>query len=900
MFTSPPRIRNGLIERPRLMHQLRRWQHLRLIRIVAPAGFGKSSLAALWLQELAQSLEIDRPLAIWVSLEPEIDSATALASHLAAAFAPIAGGALQRPTTDADAPQTVRSILQTIAENPRSIVLVFDDLHLIQNPAALALVQTLLDRCPPNLHPVILSRTPTLLNVSRLLANGDILSLTRDDLSFDHDEFAAFVKHSRLAAADPQLIQEIEMHAAGWATGLQLLAQALPASGQVRDSSAFLHAAYSDLTSFLDREIMVSMPAQLQTFLVDVSFLPLLFADLCAAVTEFTRTDCAVLLKRTAELSGLITPFDGESSDAGPCLRMHPLLRGILQDRLQRQRESEIVHAMHQRAVNWLTAHNKVEDSLSTLLASARSNIGNEPAVFFEIDGEFVTDLVHATHPTTLGLDEPSTFQRWLARLPESVIRAHPRLVLDEAWSIFYFTTPREKLYVERIKAMLAGAEFRRDPMLAAFRSEAALIDAVEAIANGRFDLALQHYESADAATIPPDSLQEGYLHVLRAFVAPGDDVGMESRLTEIYHAKEIFMRIGSLRGWVAAAYGESWIRRACTDVTTVLRNYELAYESYRQFHVQDSIHNVITHLLHADMLYYLDRITEARELLLRGMALVDGNAAMAMHRYHFMLRLEMCERASGSTVGINDAVDAEQWRTCFDGSVPFVTSSTAFLRIQRDTRLGRPDRVRQSFAAMHIIDSDPVADLPLLYRVSLLTQKVSAGRSDEPVESMLAELHTEYTRQGWTQFAMQTRVLQLIHSLRHHNEQERRDQDIVLLDELLAQVESTGLHRYVLNYPQLEPLLCLSRMPIAGLLVQRMRGAAANDAAAPFNLSSHEVRILRRLADGRSTKEIAADLTISVATVRTHLRNIFTKMNVHQRSDAINVARTAGLLDAA
>jgi LuxR family maltose regulon positive regulatory protein len=64
--------------------------------------------------------------------------------------------------------------------------------------------------------------------------------------------------------------------------------------------------------------------------------------------------------------------------------------------------------------------------------------------------------------------------------------------------------------------------------------------------------------------------------------------------------------------------------------------------------------------------------------------------------------------------------------------------------------------------------------------------------------------------------------------------------------------------------------------------------------------LSNHEVRILRRLADGRSTDEIAADLTISVATVRTHLRNIFTKMNVHQRSDAINVARTAGLLDAA
>ena len=520
MFNSPPRIRNGLIERPRLMHQLRRWQHLRLIRIVAPAGFGKSSLAALWLQELAQSLETDRPLAIWVSLEPEIDSATALASHLAAAFAPIAGGALQHPSTDSEAPKTVRSILQAVADDPRSVVLVFDDLHLIQNPAALALVQLLLDRCPPNLHPVILSRTATPLNVGRLLANGDILSLTRDDLSFDHSEVTTFVKHSRLAAADPQLIQEIEVHAAGWATGLQLLAQALPTSGQLRSSSALLHAAYNDLASFLDREILGSMPTQLQTFLMDVSFLPLLFADLCAAVTQSTRAECALLLERADALSGLVTQF-GESSDAGPHFHMHPLLRGILQDRLQQQSDTANVQAMHSRAIDWLNAHNKIEESLGALLATKRSSAERDPVTLFEIEGEFAADLVQATLPTTLGLGEPSTFQHWLTQLPESVIRAHPRLVLDEAWSIFYFTTPREKLYVERIKAMLAVAEFRRDPQLATYRSEAALIDAVEAIANGRFDLALQHYESADAATIPPDSLQEGYLHVLRAFVAP-------------------------------------------------------------------------------------------------------------------------------------------------------------------------------------------------------------------------------------------------------------------------------------------------------------------------------------------------------------------------------------------
>ena len=117
------------------------------------------------------------------------------------------------------------------------------------------------------------------------------------------------------------------------------------------------------------------------------------------------------------------------------------------------------------------------------------------------------------------------------------------------------------------------------------------------------------------------------------------------------------------------------------------------------------------------------------------------------------------------------------------------------------------------------------------------------------------------------------------------------------MLDDLLTQIESTGLHRLVLNYPQLTPMLALSRHPIGQRLLQKIK---ASNAVNPFHLTNHEVRILRLLSADHSSDEIARQLNISVATVRTHVRHIYTKLDVHNRSDAIRTARAAGVLDAA
>jgi LuxR family maltose regulon positive regulatory protein len=592
------------------------------------------------------------------------------------------------------------------------------------------------------------------------------------------------------------------------------------------------------------------------------------------------------LLEQAAAMSMLLAPQRSPFTKDVRCYRVHPLLRSFLQRRLRHERSPDALQHMHMRAAHWLAAHDMVDGMLALLLPEQASD-----SAYAERDAEFASDLVHALRTTTRGLSEPTAFQRWLGRLPETYIRARPRLVLEDGWGTFLFITPRSPLQIERMKAMLAAAEIRRDPQAAAYRSEAAVVDGLEAIAHGRFDLALQRYESVDADQFGAESIPMGYVHLLRAFVAPAGGCSMEGRLPDIHRAKEVFMRAGSLRGWTMAAYAESWIRRSGIELTSVLKNFELAYGSLQQHNLHDSRHAIVTYLVHADTLYYLDRIAESRQLLQRAMQLIKDHVDAPVFSYHFTLRLEMCDRASGVDAQIDDEDDATQWFASLDAFVPFVASTTAYLRVQRDCALGRTDRVLQSFAGMHVIDSDLVPNLPLLYRTSMLTHKVYGGRDADDVASALVRYHADCVQQGWALFALQARVLQLVHSLRLGADQ----WDLPMLDEVLETIESTGLHRLILNHPRLAPLLARSDRPIAAALLRRI-GAA--QPTTPFHLSQHEMRILRLLSDERSTEDIAAVLTISLATVRTHLRNIFKKMNVHTRAEAVRAASIAGILD--
>jgi ATP/maltotriose-dependent transcriptional regulator MalT len=879
------------------MQLLLRWSDYRLINIVAPAGFGKSTLAALWLRDIGQSPEAERPLSVWFSLENDDDSADVLAQHFAARFGTtfpaVNSVAYLHKSGDASAQQVMRTICDEISGSSRHVIIVLDDLHVLETPESLALIQLMLKLAGSLLHLVVLSRTQHSLDLGRLLLEDRVLTFGHADLSFDHAEFVTFVQHSRLAALNSEQLTALEPHVAGWAAGLQLLAQALPASTSAESSQFLLQAEHSNLTAFLEQEVMRGMPAPMRKFLVETSFLPMLYVDLCEAVTQVPHAECVQLLDLAITSNQLIiqfTPSSSAPSDATRYFRVHPILRSFLQNQLRQTCDAEAIRMLRHRACSWLAAHGRVDAALVMLSGAQSATL----AAHSEQDAEFAADLVLAAGATALANDDVVRFQHWLQMLQEAAIRTRPRLVFTANWLQFRNMSPRRAAQVERMRATLTSAEMRHDPQLPAYRSEAAVVNALDALGTGRLDLALQHYESIDVDLIPTNSIANGYRYIIKAFVDPSESPTLDNRLQEVAQARTIFYQLGFPRGHLISMYVEAWIRQACADSKNVLTMYEAAVGFFRSNRIQFTFQNVLTHTLYGDLLYFHDKIQEARIVLQQAAEIsqqLEKPADSVV--YHATLRLQLCDLASGVRPQIEDKTDEQQWRQ-FTSVTPLASNIT-YLRILRDIKLGRLDRVRHTLGSFGSPAGGDNANTPLVQRISLLTYEVHANPNFDLVESMLRDFDEYCVRLGWTAFSMQARVLRLVHSLKL----DAQTWDLQLLDALLIQIESTGLHRYVLDFPQLAPLLRMSTLPFADVLLQKVAEHSHLQPADSFGLSRQEIQVLRRIADGRSTNEIALDLQISSGTVRTHVRNAFLKMNVHHRAEAIKVARDAGLFDA-
>ena len=276
-FPSIPTV--SCVPRARLMRAMEEWHRARVILMVAPAGFGKSTTAMLWLrQEMAAD---HAPRAAWVSLNPTFDTperfVELVGTHLEP-FLPAVREAIQLGNTgDFPIEQVLTAILVEIARCERRVVLVLDDLHVIESDAVLVLIQSLIDHAPENLRLVLLSRSRPRLQFSRILLSSAMLQFGIDDLAFDHDEFVQFAR-TRWSVADikQEALDSIEARTRGWPAGLQLLVQALPATLSLSEVDLEAISAMADLWEYLESEILRRMPERMQQLLVQSSLLPFL------------------------------------------------------------------------------------------------------------------------------------------------------------------------------------------------------------------------------------------------------------------------------------------------------------------------------------------------------------------------------------------------------------------------------------------------------------------------------------------------------------------------------------------------------------------------------------------------------------------------------------------------
>jgi LuxR family maltose regulon positive regulatory protein len=404
-----PLPRVGTVARPRLggrEHQDRR----PLTLVSAPAGFGKTTLAAEWFASGGRTA--------WVSLDQRDNEPRVFWSYVAAALDGVEPGVGSNAQALLQAGGTTDAVVATLINDVDAldgeIALVLDDYHLVDAPEIHGSVTFLLDHLPPQLRLVVLTRSDPPLPLAKMRARGDLREVRAADLRFTGEEVAAYLNGSMGLDLTPDDLHRLEARTEGWVAALQLAALSL----QGRDDAAGFVAGFSGddrfVLDYLIGEVLGRQPDDVRDFLLDTSVLSRLTGGLCDAVTGGGQGQGQAMLEELERANLFLVPLDGQRR----WYRYHHLFAGVLRARLQHERPERAVE-LHRRASDWLAAHDDPGEAIRHALAAG--------------DPERAAQLIEVAAPALRRHRREAELRTWLEALPRELIADRPSLAVQLA-----------------------------------------------------------------------------------------------------------------------------------------------------------------------------------------------------------------------------------------------------------------------------------------------------------------------------------------------------------------------------------------------------------------------------------------------------------------------------------
>ncbi len=876
LYIPPPRP--NVVLRPRLISRLNDGLHRKLTLISAPAGFGKTTLVSAWVALCG------RPTA-WLSLDDGDSDPTRFLTYLVAALrtiAPTLGAGLvaalqvpQLPPIEA----ILTALLNDITALPDNVVLVLDDYHVIDAKAVDTALAFLLEHLPPRMHLVIATREDPSLPLARLRARGDLSELRATDLRFTPAEATEFLNAAVGLRLSPDDIAALDDRTEGWIVGLQLAALSMQGHQAPTSFIQSFTGSHHFVLDYLVEEVLDQQSASVQTFLLRTSILDRLCGPLCDAVLRDPTTSGQVTLEYLERANLFIVPLDYERR----WYRYHHLFADLLRQRLHQCYTSSTVDAgtgvdaFHRRASQWYEDHDLEIEACHHAVAAD--------------DIERAERLLGGTGIPRHFRGATTTILDWLESLPITVLNDRPSLWWRHAWLLLtagQATGVEEKL--QAAEAALHGTE--ADDTTRNLIGQIAAARAVLAVTRYQVETMLTQAHRA-LAYLHPDNLSvrtSATWTLGVAYQLQGDRAAARRTLTE---AISLGQAAGNLFTTILATLGLG-------DIQVAENQLALAAETYRRvLHLLGDPPLPVAseaHLGLARIFYEWNDLAAAER---------HGRQSLQLARQYgrgidrfiicevFLARLKLAQGdVNGASALLVEASQTTRERT-FVHRVPEV-AAVQVLTLLRQGNLA---------AAAQLADSH---DLPISQaRVHLAREDPSAALA------VLKPVRQQMEAKGWGDERLKVMVLEAV---AHHAHGEK-DAAVQVVGEALALAAASGFIRlFVDEGPLMARLLSeAAARGIAPEYTQQVLAAfspvgatrllpsrvARSHAALVEPLSERELEVLQHMAEGLSNQEIASRLSLSLHTVKVHSRNIYGKLGVHNRTQAVARARALDMLSA-
>ena len=928
-----PHTQPEIVHRPRLIKLLNEGLNSKLILISAPAGYGKTTILVDWIQQQ------NYPTA-WLSLDERDNDSVRYMTYLVSAIQAIRPGLGESSlsilqTSSLETPELVlKPLVNDLADIAQPLLLVLEDYHLIHAQAVHEVTIFLLEHLPSQAHLVIVTRADPPFPIARLRGHNLLTELRLNDLCFTVDEAARFLEMALRLELPAEDVAALNTRTEGWVVGLQMAALSMRGRDRFSDFIASFSGSHRYITDFLIEEVLNQQPAQLKDFLLRTSILERLTAPLCDAVLDRSEWSRTVPEGRSGPSDGLTESLDLKSSqqilnyleranlfltpldDERRWYRYHHLFRNLLRSSLESLYPGE-TPVLHRRASQWYGTTGMYEDAILHAFAAKDAGLAagliEQAARHLDIQNKLVT------------------IARWIERLPDELIRARPWLCVYRAWG-YYWMGQREQVenWCQAAEVALqattnlfgAKGDLSQKPILteadrqhiaghiAAIRSHSSLTneDIPGVLENSR--KALELLPEGD------DMRCETAVALGGAYWALGDVTAAEQAFGM---ARANALKCGNSSMVVPATCYVGMQQTKQGRLYDAMTTYRDALQYATGSGGKESPVAGFPNIKIGDLMREWNDLEIASQHLTRGVeqCLLLGQADVLTDGYVGLARLQI---ASGDMQSAHETLQRAGQVTGRTKIDPFIQCWLDDCRLRFWLTKGDLNAAVLWAKASGLRLDGELSYHYDLNHINLARVLVAQGRHDPDraplgdALGLLERLLVAAEKAGWIQEQIKILILQAL----AHNAQGDGRGALSTLMSALRLAEPDGYVRIFIDEgEEMRRLIedCRSKMekgkPALNAYLARLLGELSDKQAAAAHqltidylkkaigepLTDREVEVLRLLATSMTSTEIATELYIATSTARTHIKNIYSKLSVNRRMEAVHRAKELGVI---